>query len=223
MIWGLGGSDVIAEGDVESAYTPPNNVFGYWALYCSYRDERWRVGKLVMCTLQTWPQKNIFAFGWRESPVEVTSPGDMRNGAPQANNVLWVLDGYSSYRDKRWRVGKPVTGTFQIWPQKFFAFGWRESPMEVTSPGDMGNGAPQASSVSWFPVAILRTETNDGASESQWWAHDKPDAKKKFLLHLDHPKARGKWCHRRVLPWPSHLIYVVHRITQCCRWYRDER
>ena len=29
MMWGLGGSDVTAEGDVGSAYTPPNNVFGY--------------------------------------------------------------------------------------------------------------------------------------------------------------------------------------------------
>ena len=67
MMWGLGGSDVTAESDVGSAYTLPNNVFGYWAFYSSYRDERWHVGKLVMCTFQIWPRK-IFSFGWREIP-----------------------------------------------------------------------------------------------------------------------------------------------------------
>ena len=31
----------------------------------------------------------------------VTSPGDMGNGARQANSVLCVVNGYCSYRDER--------------------------------------------------------------------------------------------------------------------------
>ena len=59
---------------------------------------------------------------------QCTVPGDMGNGGPQANSVLWLPDGYSSYRDERWRVRKLLMSTFQIWPQKiFFACGSPES------------------------------------------------------------------------------------------------
>ena len=52
----------------------------------------------------------------------------MGNGGPQVNSVLWLPDGYSSYRDERWRVWKLLMSTFQIWPQKnFFACGSPES------------------------------------------------------------------------------------------------
>ena len=40
--------------------------------------------------------------------------GDMGNGGPQANSVFYEANGYSSYRDERWRVGKLLVSTFQI-------------------------------------------------------------------------------------------------------------
>ena len=42
------------------------------------------------------------------------SVGDMGNGGPQANSVFYEANGYSSYRDERWRVGKPMANRIQI-------------------------------------------------------------------------------------------------------------
>ena len=74
-----------------------------------------------------WPYSTKWAL-WHPNHDEEKITGDMGNGGPQANSVLWLPDGYSSYRDERWCVRKLLMSTFQIWHQKKnFACGSPES------------------------------------------------------------------------------------------------
>ena len=155
-----GGSDVTGRHEKRCSSSKQRFVSSRWLFFVQRQAmARWKASDGYVPNLTS---KFFCIWMTRKSDgSDVTGRHGKRCSSSKQRFV--IPGGYSSYRDKRWCVGKPVMSTFQTWRQK------------------------------------------------------------KFLLHLDHPKARGKWCHRRVLPWPSHLIYVVHRITQCCRWYRDER
>ena len=110
------------------------------------------------------------------------SMGDMGNGGPQVNSVLWLPDGYSSYGDERWRVRKLLMSTFQIWPQKnFFACGSPESRKGSDVTGAMWEVRIHHKRLFWdIESSVARTETSDGALESQWWVELKSDLKKIF-------------------------------------------
>ena len=104
----------------------------------------------------------------------VTSPGDVGSAYTPQKTVLRHWEFCCSYRDKRWRVGKPMVSRTQIWPQKKFlstGFGENWGWSDVTTGSKLYHHT-------WFSCfvklcrTVFNTETSDGAlkmHEKSWY------------------------------------------------------
>ena len=71
------------------------------------------------------PKKIFCMWITRKSEGEWRHRGDVGSAYTPQKTVLRHWEFCCSYRDKRWRVGKPVVSRTQIWPQKnFFSSGF---------------------------------------------------------------------------------------------------
>ena len=147
----------------------------------------------------------------------------MGNGGPQANSVLWLPDGYSSYRDERWCVRKLLMSTFQIWHQKkIFACGSPESRKGSDVTGRCGKCVYTTKECFGILRVLLLVQRQ---AMARWKAGDEyiPNltSTKNFSILITR-KSGGKWRHRRC----GKSIYTrrerIVTLSIYCS-YRDER
>ena len=143
------GRGVTSPGDVGSAYTPQKSVLLHWAFYCSYKDERWCVRKLLVSTFQIWSSKIYFCI-WitRKSRGGSDVTGDGGSASTPGKSVLWHWAFCCSYGDERWQVRKLIMSRTQIWHQKILCIQlWRESGrIDVTA----GSHQDHNTWIRWF-------------------------------------------------------------------------
>ena len=109
------------------------------------------------------PKKFFCMWITRKSEGEWRHRGDVGSAYTPQKTVLRHWEFCCSYRDKRWRVGKPMVSRTQIWPQKNFlssGFGDNWGWSDVTT----GSKLYHHTSFSCF-VKLCRTAFNTGTSD----------------------------------------------------------